>query len=863
MKHGAGPFFNSIALAESPPLQGERMAPVPQTARRVSVDGKFFRTGEEKFFVKGVTYGPFAPSEQHETFASPEQTARDFVQIRELGANLVRVYHLPAKWFLDLALEHGLRVFVDIPWRKDVCFLDSQASKRAARQAVRDAVRSCERHRAVFAFSVVNEISPDIVRWSGVKAVGRFIDELVEEAKTVDPESLCTFGSYPPTEFLHANEIDFACFNVYLHQRKAFESYLARLQMLADSKPLLLGEYGIDSIREGEQAKAEILASQIESAFRGGLAGAVAFSFTDDWHRGGRQIEDWGFGLTTRDRNPKASFAVVRKMYNAAPYFPLQRYPKVSVVVATYNGERTLKSCLDSLTHLNYPDYEVILVDDGSTDRTGEIARAYPQVRQIRQANLGLSAARNTGIAASEGDIIAFTDSDCRADEDWLHYMVSDLLKDGFVGVGGHNLLPPEDSAVAAAVMVSPGGPAHVMLTDREAEHVPGCNMAFYKEALLEIGGFDPVFRKAGDDVDVCWRLLEHGYKIGFSPGGFVWHYRRSTVAAYLKQQAGYGEAEALLARKHPEYFSALGGSMWRGRIYGRSRFGITVRRPVIYHGLFGGGFFQKLYAPAPASALMLCTTLEYHVLVTLPLLAISISIPALSPLFAASLCLTAGVCAAAAAQAELPARQRRVWSRTLVALLFFLQPIARGWARYQWRLTVGAQPRKPSRPVPARAHKLSGKDLDAVSYESQDNIERLTFLRAALQELAVDGWQTKLDTGWDDHDAEIYGRRWARLRLTSVAEGPAGGQVIIRCRLKAQWSLRAKLFFWALIAAEVISIALLHRVQPWLWMMLLTIPLVGWFFEQEKRNLQAMIGVVFDRAATELKMVRMKAGRE
>jgi hypothetical protein len=62
------------------------------------------------------------------------------------------------------------------------------------------------------------------------------------------------------------------------------------------------------------------------------------------------------------------------------------------------------------------------------------------------------------------------------------------------------------------------------------------------------------------------------------------------------------------------------------------------------------------------------------------------------------------------------------------------------------------------------------------------------------------------------------------------------------------------------LIAAEVISIALLHRVQPWLWMILLTVPLVGWFFEQEKRNLQAMIGVVLDRAATELKMVRTKA---
>ena len=106
-----------------------------------------------------------------------------------------------------------------------------------------------------------------------------------------------------------------------------------------------------------------------------------------------------------------------------------------------------------------------------------------------------------------------------------------------------------------------------MMLTDRDAEHIPGCNMAFYKWALEEIGGFDPVFTKAGDDVDVCWRLQERGQKIGFSGAGFVWHYRRATVRAYLRQQRGYGEAEALLARKHPEYFNPLGGSIWRGRM--------------------------------------------------------------------------------------------------------------------------------------------------------------------------------------------------------------------------------------------------------------------------------------------------------
>ena len=168
-----------------------------------------------------MAYGPFAPNAAGQPFASPEQTARDFAQIRELGANLIRVYHVPAKWFLDLAAEHKLKVLIDIPWNKHLCFLDSRAQRAEACEAVRRAVFACARHPAVFAFSVANEIPPDIVRWSGAQAVADFIDDLVQEAKRADPECLCTFTNYPPTEFLRPQSVDFLCFNVYLHQRPA------------------------------------------------------------------------------------------------------------------------------------------------------------------------------------------------------------------------------------------------------------------------------------------------------------------------------------------------------------------------------------------------------------------------------------------------------------------------------------------------------------------------------------------------------------------------------------------------------------------------------------------------------------------
>lgn len=879
------------------------MADVAASLPRVRVDGKFFRVGDAKFHVKGAAYGPFAAHAADEPFASPTDTARDFALLRELGANLLRLYNVPPRWFLDLAAQHGLRLLIDIPWRKSHCFLDSWPAMEEARKAVREAVKSATGHPAVFAFSVVNEIPPDIVRWSGAREVTAFIEELVELGRGVDPTALFTFSNFPPTEFLHPGNVDFVCFNLYLHHRRPFENYLARLHMQAGEKPLVLGEFGADSRAHGEDEKAAMLAWQIEAGFRSGLAGMIVFSFTDDWFVHGRQIADWFMGLTTAQRQPKSSFQAVKKVFAAAPYFPLPVAPKVSVVVASYNGDRTLRACLDSLTRLNYPDYEVILVDDGSTDSTPEIAALYQEparapirvgpgspvsepartssstshagsetgvptaisrraIRYIRQSNHGLSVARNTGISAAAGEIVAFTDSDCRADEDWLHYLVGDLVSSRFTGIGGHNFLPPEDSPVAAAVLVSPGGPAHVMLNDRVAEHIPGCNMAFYKWALEEIGGFDPIYTKAGDDVDVCWRLQQRGYRIGFNSAGFVWHYRRSTVRAYLRQQRGYGEAEALLVRKHPEYFNTLGHGLWRGRIYTAGKFGLVLGRSIIYHGVFGTGFFQTLYSAEPAWTLMLLTSIEFHVLVTLPLLVLSVPFPFLLPVALTSLLLSLAVCGATAWQAELPRGKKRAWSRPLVALLFFLQPIVRGWARYSGRLSLPARPVAAEERLEQLLHRDTGEPLDCLYYWGDGSIDRIDWVNGLVQRLDQQGWASKTDTGWSPHDLDVFGSRWSQIQLITATEDYGEGKRMFRCRLRAFWTLPAMLVFWGCLGFELLIIGVVAQDQPWLWMLLLTMPVFGWFFEQEKRNLQRLLANFLDDVAKQRGLAKLKVDR-
>ena len=859
------------------------MTPMGPGTPRVCVDGKFFRLGKGKFFVKGVAYGPFAPNAAGQPWPPVDLATQDFARIRELGANVVRVYHVPPKWILDLAQQHDLKLLVDIPWNKHLCFLDDLLEREAARDAVRRAVIGCARHPAVFAFSVANEIPADVVRWSGAKAVAEFIDELVAEAKSLDPECLCTFANFPPTEFLRPQNLDFVCFNVYLHNPQPFRNYLARLQMIADTKPLVLGEFGIDSLREGEERKCEILAWSIEGAFRAGLAGTVVFSFTDDWWRGGARVADWQMGLTTTDRQPKASFGVVKEKFATAPYFPLAQRPKVSVVVASYNGERTLKACLKSLERLNYRDYEVILVDDGSTDATQQIVFTggngdkpqvggtypmfsdkagslahFPHLRYVRHAkNAGLSVARNTGIVASTGEIIAFTDSDCRVDEDWLYYLVSELLSREFAAMGGPNFLPRDDSAVGAAVMVSPGGPAHVMLNDRQAEHIPGCNMAFWRWALDEIGGFDPIFRKAGDDVDVCWRLEQAGFKIGFSPAALVWHYRRSTLAAYLGQQHGYGEAEALLVRKHPEYFNSFGGSLWRGRIYTASKFGVLVHSPIIYRGTFGSAWFQTLYSATPDSTLMLATTLEYHVLIVLPLWVFAATLHYLLPVAIAASLIPAGLCAAAGVQAFIPHDKLRWWSRPLVAALFFLQPIVRGWARYRGRLTPKKAP-SPQHTLDSLALLQNKAPVDGVSYWSEQSVDRVQFVGDLLRRLDAMGWPNKSDIGWSEFDIELFGNRWNSVQLTTATEEHQQGRCLVRLRLRPRWTFEARLAFWALLGMEVVVLGLLHEWTAWRWVAVFSVLPIVWFVRRQARHLQSMIVVFLDDAAEAWKLTKL-----
>ena len=505
-----------------------------------------------------------------------------------------------------------------------------------------------------------------------------------------------------------------------------------------------------------------------------------------------------------------------------------------------------------------YPRYEVIVVDDGSTDDTPEILARFPEVRSIRQPNQGLSVARNVGLQAATGDIIAYTDSDCFADRHWLTHLVYQLERSGAAAVGGPNLTP-EDGWLSACVAASPGQPTHVLESDQVAEHIPGCNMAFRRSALEAINGFDPQYRKAGDDVDVCWRLQQAGHWITFAPGAFVWHHRRATPRAYLRQQAGYGEAEALLRFKHPDKFNGRGDGKWRGVLYGAALTGLRLTQAIIYRGTFGTGLFQCLYQPAPAHWAMLPSTLEWHAAALL-VAALTFFWPA--AWIGALLMLAAALVVAVlqAAQAPLSSQHQGLVSRIVIGTLCYAQPLVRSWKRYRTRLFSYRPPASGSDLRPTNGAGLSLTGARTVSYWTEDGCDRSRLLVRAIKFLDAHGWGKTLDTGWSHWDLEIHCHPWTVVQVCTAQEEHGGGKRLIRVRYRLRLSGYTRTLALGAVVSAGAALVFLSWVPATVAALLAAACLgVWWRGTRRARHVVAL----FDSIARELGLIRCEpAGR-
>jgi glycosyltransferase involved in cell wall biosynthesis len=725
----------------------------------VRTDGKYFATDAGRFVFRGVTYGTFRPRRDSVTRYPPtDQVERDFAAMRDAGFSVVRTYTLPSRDVLELAGEFGLRLLPDVfypDWRY-LLGASRHERRRVAREA-RASVVAAARELAgcdeIVALSLGNEIPADVVRWFGAEWIGAVIAELVEVIRDADADRLVTYANYPTAEYLPLETLDFLTFNVFLEQRNEFRRYLNRLHHLAGDRPLVLAEIGRDAGpgSEGERQQAAMLDSQLETAVERAVAGTCIFSWTDEWWVGDAAVEGWRFGLTRADRSARPALEVARKWNGRTVRDVNFNWPSLSVVICAHNAGDTLDECLRHTCALDYPELEVIVVDDGSTDETAAIARRYDQVRVVRLRHSGLSVARNEGFRAARGDVVAYLDSDAYPPPEWPYYLVLGFDGENVAGVGGPNFVPHDDPPGAQRVARAPGGPLHVLVADDRAEHVPGCNMAFWKKFLEEIGGFDPIYDAAGDDVDLCWRVLGRGWEIGFHPGAMVWHRRRIGVRAYLRQQRSYGRAEALVEARHPARFTAAGTARWRGHIY--DSFVPHLSRQRIYRGAYGSAAYQSVYRGGGHA---LDIVHQLGIPVAAPLVATALLAP-WSPFFGVVAAIAAAMVIAVVvidmARVRPPRRSEAgIRFRAGVALLNVLQPFARAWGRTRYR-PVASQSLVPAAGLPGPVQRVGRSTLvlpeDRPRQELVECLVR-TFRRRGLRVVPASEWK--------DYDGRVLG---------------------------------------------------------------------------------------------------------
>jgi hypothetical protein len=761
----------------------------------IVVDGKHFACGADRFRFHGVTYGTFRPRKNGARYPDREDVKRDFADIAQAGFTVVRTYTPPPDDVVDLAADWGIRLLVDVfypDWRYLV-----GTSRRDRRRMISEAKAEVQRvarrfagNPVVLGLSLGNEVPADAVRWFGTPAVAGLIEQLADVVHEEDADRLVTYANYPTTESLPTESLDFLTFNIFLEHQHDFRRYLTRLQHLAGGRPLVLGEMGIDAGvgSTGEDRQREVIDWQLETALERGVAGTCVFSWTDDWWVSDAAVHGWHFGLTRADRSPRPALDVARAWNGRTVADLTFDWPSITVVICAYNAAATLDQCLSCASALDYPLLDVLVVDDGSTDATASIASHYPRVRLVRIPHAGLSVARNAGLQAATGQLIAYLDSDAYPTPEWPYYLALGLDGPEVGGVGGPNVPPVDALPGAHCVAHAPGGPVHVLVSDDRAEHVPGCNMAFWRDTLLECGGFDPIYTSAGDDVDICWRVQERGWDIAFHPAALVWHHRRAGLLPYLRQQLGYGRSEALVEARHPDRFTAWGTARWRGSIYDAAAPSVTRQR--VYRGQFGTAAFQSVYqggghlldvvhqAGIPLAFLLLLTA-------PLALFAPVLGIPAL---VAGSAVLLLGAVDLRRVHPPRRSGSLAIRLRAGVTAMQLLQPIVRTWGRTSYRSVA----RRNGQPRPHLAGPMTSASGGTLIAPYAGSRAELT--AAAVSVLQLAGLRVSPGTGWEDFDARLYGGAFVVADLLTTDQPEGWVQLRTRRRLRWRASLGALL---------------------------------------------------------------------
>jgi O-antigen biosynthesis protein len=233
--------------------------------------------------------------------------------------------------------------------------------------------------------------------------------------------------------------------------------------------------------------------------------------------------------------------------------------PHVSVIVPVFNAQQTIRECIQSLLDLNYPkaNLELIFVDNGSTDRTPEMLSQYQQdIRILHEPKKGPATARNKGILNAAAEIIAFTDSDCVVDRDWLWHLIPPL-DNPLVGVVGGTILAKRPCSKIERY----GEIIHdhnSSINEFAPPAVIAMNWISRLSVLKKVNFFDENFTRC-EDVDLSYRILQSGYIFAFQPNALVYHRNEGTYSGLFREGFLHGLYSVQTTKKHRDYLSGFG----------------------------------------------------------------------------------------------------------------------------------------------------------------------------------------------------------------------------------------------------------------------------------------------------------------
>jgi len=298
----------------------------------------------ERFIVQGVHYGPWrpgtGPNKQH-AYPSLEGIASDFELIRHANANTLLIYDAPSA-VVDLAHKHGLKVIY--VFALDWWSVGGPAQAEMTRQ-IADRVTKLRDKPALFAWILGNEVPGQVLQERGTERIVAGLKELYAAIKAADPHHPISYANWPPGAGLELPFLDFVSFNVYPLWppevvATGFGRYIAtKLQRIAGDRPLLISEFGVNTIEAGEEEQSRLLKSSWEELLHAGAAGGVVFEFADEWwknYNNPARPGDWwtrvdvpddelrhdadpeeNYGIVRADRTAKPAFAVVSEMFAA------------------------------------------------------------------------------------------------------------------------------------------------------------------------------------------------------------------------------------------------------------------------------------------------------------------------------------------------------------------------------------------------------------------------------------------------------------------------------------------------------------------------------------------------------------------